>query len=158
MNRHKILYSIFWILLVILLCLAVDFILEPLFDYELGSHPEGEKLSDDFNVMVDSFPWYTKVVFAPLMEEMLCRFPLLLLVLKYGKNHKKLMYLLAMVFSILFGLVHVSNGNLYTLYTVLFTVSLHGFLYGVLVIKTRNIVCPMVVHGANNGISLLHCL
>ena len=155
MIQKKILYNIFWTLLVILSCLAISIVLEPWFDYELGSHPEGNKLSDEYNTMSDSYSWQTKVVLGPFMEEMLFRFPLLIVVLKYGKNHKKVMYPLALVSGVAFSLIHISNANLYSFFSVLFTLSVHGFLYGVLVIKTRNILCPMVAHGAYNGIALL---
>ena len=138
--------------------MVVTILASPWFDYELQSRPDGELLTDEYNAVADSFSWQLKVIVAPFVEEMLFRFPLLLLVLKYGKDHKRLMYLLALVFAMVFGLVHISSCGLYALLSVLFTVSMHGFLYGVLVIKTKNIVCPMVAHGANNGISLVHCL
>ena len=154
MFHNKILYNIFWTLLVILSCFVTSVVLEHWFDYELENHPDGNKLSDEYNTMSDSFSWQIKVIIAPFVEEMLFRFPLLLFVIKYGRDHKKVMYLLALVFGIAFSLIHISNANLYSFYSVLFTLSVHGFLYGVLVIKTKCIVCPMVAHGAYNGIVL----
>ena len=154
-QKKKILYNINLTLVILLSCLVVSVLLSPWFDYELENHSDGELLSSEYNTVVDSFSWKIKVIVAPFVEEMLFRFPLLLLVLRYGKSHKKIMYLLALVFALLFSLTHVSNCGLYALPSVVFTLTIHGFLYGVLVIKTRNIVCPMVAHGAYNGIVLL---
>lgn len=154
-HKDKVLKDIKLILLILLSCMVVSVLLSPWFDYELENHPNGESLSNEYNTMSDSYSWKIKVILGPFMEEMMFRFPLLLFVLKYGKNHKKVMYLLALVFGVAFSLIHISNANLYTFYSVLFTLSVHGFLYGILVIKTRNILCPMVAHGAYNGIVLL---
>jgi len=151
----KLLYNIFWILLVVLSCFVVSILVSPWFDYEFGNHPDKEMLSEEYDEVVESASWQLKVIIAPICEEMVFRFPLFLFVLKYGKDHKRVMYLLALVFALLFGLTHVFNCGLYALPSVVFTVSMHGFLYGVLVIKTRNVVCSMVAHGAYNGIVLL---
>ena len=151
----KVLYNIFWVFLVVLSCLIVCVLVEPWFDHDFENHPDNELLSKEYNKVVDSVSWQLKVIIAPFCEEMLFRFPLLLFVLKYGKDHKNVMYLLALVFGVAFGLIDMSSCGLYALPSVIFTLSIHGFLYGVLVIKTKNIVCPIVAHGAYNGIVLL---
>lgn len=154
-RKDKVLKDINLTLVILLSCMVVSVLLSPWFDYELENHHDGELLSNEYNTVVDSFSWKIKVIVAPFVEEMLFRFPLLLLVLRYGKNHKKGMYLLALVFGILFGLTHVFNCGLYALPSVVFTMSMHGFLYGILVIKTRNMLCPIAAHSAYNGIVLL---
>ena len=152
---NKVLYNILLTLLVLLSCMVVTVSVSPWFDSEFSNRPDKELLSEEYDEVVESFSWQLKVIIAPFVEEMLFRFPLLLIVLKYGKNHKNAMYLVALVFGVAFGLMHVFNCGLYALLSVVFTLSVHGFLYGILVIKTRNMLCPMVAHGAYNGIVLL---
>ncbi|MCK4733046.1 MAG: CPBP family intramembrane metalloprotease, partial [Methanophagales archaeon] len=152
---NKVLYNILLTLVILLSCMIVTVLVSPWFNNEFANRPDKELLSEEYDEVVESFSWQLKVIVAPFPEEMLFRFPLLMIVLKYGKAHKNVMYLLALVFGIAFSLIHISNANLYSFYSVLFTLSVHGFLYGVLVIKTRSIVCPMVAHGAYNGIVLL---
>ena len=152
---NKVLYNILLTLVVLLSCMVVTVLVSPWFDSEFGNRPDKELLSEEYDDVVDSFSWQLKVIIAPFVEEMLFRFPLLLIVLKYGKDHKKVMYLLALVFGVAFGLTHVSSCGLYALPSVVFTLSVHGFLYGILVIKTKNMLCPIISHGAYNGIVLL---
>ena len=154
-QKNKILYNIFWILLIVFSCLVVTVLAEPWFDHDFENHPNSELLSNEYNTVVDSFPWHLKVIVAPFVEEMLFRFPLLLIVLRYGKNHKNAMYLLALISGVAFGLTHVSSCGLYALSSVVFTLSMHGFLHGILVIKTKNMLCPIISHGVYNGIVLL---
>ena len=154
-QKNKVLYNIFWTLLIVFSCLIVCVLVEPWFDHDFDDHPERDILSDEYNKVVESASWHLKVIIAPFCEEMVFRFPLLLFVLKYGKSHKKVTYLLALVLALLFGLMHVFNCGLYALPSVVFTMSMHGFLYGILVIKTKNMLCPIVAHGAYNGIVLL---
>ena len=152
---NKVLYNIFWILLVVLSCFVVTILVSPWFNHEFGNHPEKDLLSDEYDEVVESASWQLKVIIAPFVEEMLFRCPLLLFVLKYGKKHKKAMYLLALVFGVLFGLTHVFSCGLYALPSVVFTMSVHGFLYGILVIKTKNMLCPIAAHSVYNGIVLM---
>lgn len=152
---NKVLYNILLTLVVLLSCMVVTVSVSPWFDNEFGNRPDKELLSEEYDEVVESFSWQLKVIVAPFVEEMLFRFPLLLFVLRYGKNHKKVMYLLALMFGIAFGLTHISGCGLYALPSVVFTMSMHGFLYGILVIKTRNMLCPIAAHSAYNGIVLL---
>ena len=152
---NKLLYDILLTLVVLLFCMIVTVLVSPWFNNEFANRPDKELLSEEYDEVVDSFSWQLKVIVAPFCEEMLFRFPLLLFALKYGKSHKKVVYLLALLFAILFGLIHVFNCGLYALPSVVFTMSMHGFLYGILVIKTKNMVCPIAAHSAYNGMVLL---
>jgi len=73
---------------------------------------------------------------------------------KHKKENNKFLYSFAIVLGILFGLMHITNGGAYVFPSIIFLTSLHGTLFGALVIKTKRLYPAMIAHGGFNALLL----
>lgn len=153
---NNILSIVIPILLVILLCLVSNVLIKPWYDYEKSMYPNQEAFTKTEEI-TKAIPWHTKVITAPIIEELIFRSPIYILLVyfaKHKKENKKLLYSFVIVLGILFGLMHITNGGAYVLPSIIFLTSLHGILFGALVVKTRQLYPAMMAHGGMNALLL----
>ena len=108
-----------------------------------------------------SRPWQDLVVATPVVEELLMRGPifLILLLLSYvglaeQRRYKYLLYSMIILAGAWFGIAHVLNGGVYVAPSKIVSISLQGVLLGALMLRTRNIIYPVLAHGGINALML----
>ena len=151
--KHKLLHNTFWMCVVIVLCLISSILIQPWHTADKENYPDKEILEESIEVM-ESHSLALKVIYAPIIEEMIFRSPILIFILLQTK-YKKLKgnpYIVAILFGLLFGFGHISNGGIYTLPSAIFSTSFDGILFGLLVVKTR---CILPSIGAHSVLNLL---
>ena len=154
--KTKQLHNSFWMCVVIVLCLMSNILIQPWYSSDYESYPDKAVLEESIET-INSYPLYFKVIYAPVIEEMIFRSPILIFILLQGK-YKKLKgnpYILVVLFGLLFGFGHVSNGGIYTLPSAIFSVTFDGIMFGILVIKTRGIISSITAHSILNLIATL---
>ena len=154
--KTKLLHNTFWMCVVIVICLVVGILIQSWYTYDYESYPDKSELEESIEVM-ESYPLVLKVIYAPIIEEMIFRSPILIFILlsaKY-KRIKGNPYVVAVLFGLLFGIGHISNGGVYTLPSAIFNVTFDGILFGFLVVKTRGLVCSI---GAHSILNLMACI
>lgn len=154
---NKVLLTIGFILLVIVLCLISNILVKPWYDHDRSKYPD-QKPFIEAEEITRAIPWYTKVITGPIIEEILFRSPIYILLMyfaKHKKESKKLLYSFVVLLGIAFGLMHITNGGVYTLPSIIFLTSLHGTLFGVLVAMTKQLYPAVVAHGVINALLII---
>ena len=149
--KNKLLHNTFWMCVVIVLCLISNVLIQPWYSSDYESYPDKAVLEESIET-INSYPLYFKVIYAPVIEEMIFRSPILIFILLQTK-YKKLKgnpYVLAILIGILFGFGHISNGGIYTLPSAIFSTSFDGILFGFLVVKTRCVIPSIGAHSILN--------
>lgn len=154
--KHKLLHNTFWTCIVIITCLTVSFLIQGWFDSDYENYPDKSELEESIET-INTYPLYFKVIYAPVIEEVIFRSPILIFILlstKYRKI-KGNPYVVAVLFGLLFGFGHISNGGIYTLPSAIFSTSFDGVMFGLLVVKTRGLLPSITAHSVLN---LLACI
>ena len=149
--KHKLLHNTFWMCVVIVLCMISSVLIQSWYVFDYENYPDKAELEESIEVM-ESYPLILKVIYAPLIEEMIFRSPILIFMLlsaKY-KRIKGNPYVVAIIFGLLFGFGHISNGGIYTLPSAIFSTSFDGILFGALVVKTRSLLPSIGAHSILN--------
>lgn len=153
-------WNIFWLLTVLVLCFIVVIALTPWQKNAIVEFDNPEAIEYTESV-IDSLSWQQKVIYGPVMEELRLRGPLFFLTVLFWKFDKlrymryKILLLGAVLFSALFFVaIHVGNGGIYSLQPTLLMLGFHGVLYGLLTVKTRNILYPITAHSSWNALML----
>ena len=154
--KNKLLYNTFWMCVVIVLCLVSSVLIQPWYKSDYKSYPDKAVLEESIET-INSYPLYFKVIYAPVIEEMIFRSPILIFILLQVK-YKKLKgnpYIIAILFGLLFGFGHISNGGIYTFPSAIFSTSFDGIMFGLLVVKTRSLLSSI---GAHSVLNLFACV
>lgn len=149
--KTKLLHYTFWMCIVIVLCMTSSVLIQYWYISDYESYSNKSELEESIEVM-QSHPLVLKVIYAPLIEEVMFRSPILIFILlsaKY-KRIKGNPYVVAVIFGLLFGFGHISNGGVYTLPSAIFNVSFDGIMFGVLVVKTRSLLPSIGAHSLLN--------
>ena len=155
-TKTKLLHNTFWMCVVIVLCIISNILAQGWYESDYENYPDKAELEESIETQ-DSYPLYFKVIYAPFIEEMIFRSPILIFMLlsvKY-KKIKGNPYILVVLFGLLFGFGHIANGGIYTLPSAIFITSFHGCMFGVLVVKTRSLL-PSI--GSHSVLNLLGCI
>ena len=149
--KTKLLHNTFWMCIVIVLCIISSVLIQSWYISDYESYPDKSELEESIEVM-ESYPLVLKVIYAPIIEEVIFRSPILIFILLSAK-YKKIKgnpYIVAVLFGLLFGIEHISNGGIYTLPSAIFNVSFDGILFGALVVKTRSLIPSIGAHSILN--------
>ena len=149
--KSKLLHNVFWMCVVIVLCMVSSVLIQSWYISDYESYPDKAELEESIEVM-ESYPLILKVIYAPIIEEMIFRSPILIFILLSAK-YKKIKgnpYIVAILFGLLFGIGHISNGGVYTLPSAIFNVTFDGIMFGALVVKTRNLLLSIGAHSILN--------
>lgn len=149
--KHKLLHSAFWMCVVIVLCMVSSILIQSWYISDYESYPDKSELEESIEVM-ESYPLVLKVIYAPIIEEVIFRSPILIFILLSAK-YKKIKgnpYVVAILFGLLFGFGHISNGGIYTLPSAIFSTSFDGILFGALVVKTKSLLPSIGAHSILN--------
>lgn len=149
--KSKLLHNSFWMCVVIVLCMISSVLIQSWYISDYENYPDKSELEESIEVM-ESYPLVLKVIYAPVIEEMIFRNPILIFILLSAK-YKKIKgnpYVLAVLFGLLFGFGHISNGGIYTLPSAIFSTTFDGILFGALVVKTRSLLPSIGAHSILN--------
>jgi len=146
--------------LVVVLCIGINILSIPFLAREYPiyvNHTEAVAVRAEQM----SRPWQDLVVATPVVEELLMRGPifLILLLLSYvglaeQRRYKYLLYSMIILAGAWFGIAHVLNGGVYVAPSKIVSISLQGVLLGALMLRTRNIIYPVLAHGGINALML----
>jgi membrane protease YdiL (CAAX protease family) len=95
------------------------------------------------------------VLGAPLYEELVYRRILIPLLEKNGMSSFGAVIASSLFFTLLHAPTDLIYGNLTGTVLHISSVLILGFVFGLIYIKTRNVIYPMVIHGVVNGISAI---
>lgn len=149
--KHKLLHSAFWMCVVIVLCMVSSILIQSWYISDYENYPDKSELEESIEVM-EAYPLVLKVIYAPVIEEVIFRSPILIFILLSAK-YKKIKgnpYIVAVLFGLLFGFGHISNGGIYTLPSAIFSTSFDGIMFGVLVVKTKSLLPSIGAHSILN--------
>lgn len=110
--------------------------------YFLGGHDTHPDIWLNNNMLYDVLTILTVVILAPIFEELIFRG----MIYKYISKYDKMTALI--VSSLLFGLLHMNITQ--TISTIFM-----GLAFGIVMMKTDNVVNCMIIHAINNTIALL---
>ena len=146
--------------LVVFACLAINVATVPFYRLEVPTYVTQEEVQA-VQAQQMAKPWYDLVVTGPAMEELLMRGPVFMVLLVLmsvrldGRRFfKYLLYGMVILAGAWFGIMHVLNGGAYLCPSRIVAISLQGVLFGALMLRTRNILHPVLAHGGFNALVL----
>jgi membrane protease YdiL (CAAX protease family) len=160
-DKKRFSKNIVWTGVVVLLCLGAWFSILPWYLQDVHQHGNPTSIAQT-EAQINALPWYQRVFGVPIKEEVLLRGPIFFLTALFWKYRKidqwlyRIILLGAVVFtSVCFYGIHIFNGGVYVLHSMAAMLIIQGFLFGMLTVKTRNIVYPIAAHSLWNALAMV---